>query len=84
LIPDETTLEIKPAGPANKANQMWKSKNITVTDDGFLVIDKFSVEDRGELSREIEDELFMEITQLRIVISKTTSKWILISEIGLS
>jgi hypothetical protein len=84
LIPDETTIEIKIAAPTDKTHELLKARNVTVGEDGFFVIDRFKPEDRGELAKECDPDLVFEISHFRMVIAKTVSTWLLITEIGLS
>ena len=80
LIPEKSTLEVKPI--KNDANVLAfvRRENTTLQNDGFIILDRFGSDKGGKLHNSLNES--MQINKLRITISKTVQNWIMISEIS--
>ncbi len=57
-----------------------KTQNLTMTPDGFVILDRFKEENNGKLDNRLNYTL--KVDKIRITVSKTVQNWILISEIA--
>lgn len=76
----DASLQIKFKQPLNATSE--KPSHYVPEENGFFTIDKFT-NDQPDVAGEIDADKFGKIVEMRIVINKESSKWIIIDEIAL-
>jgi hypothetical protein len=84
LIPEDTSIEVRLVNLDQETKIKVEKLNLTKTSEDFFILERFTVEDRGEIYREYEADFILEITDFRMVIGKTVNNWILLTEVGIS